>query len=181
MFSREESEIAMNLSCTGSSTGLSTPHEFQDAECESAIDVSATAAPAVTQQVWHKRLGHLNARSMNLMKNGMVTGMNYSNTVFSNCVACIRGKQARLPFPKKCMNRSQEILGLVHADVCGPMEESSHSGARYFVTFIDDCSRKTYIYFLKRKDEVFEKFKLFKALVENETSQKIKVLRSDNG
>ena len=51
----------------------------------------------------------------------------------------------------------------------------------YFTTFIDDYSRKTWIYFLKKKDEVFSKFKEFKALVENSTNRKIKVLRSDNG
>ena len=51
----------------------------------------------------------------------------------------------------------------------------------YFATFIDDFSQKTWIYFLKGKDEVFSKFKEFKALVENSTNRKIKVLRSDNG
>jgi transposase InsO family protein len=51
----------------------------------------------------------------------------------------------------------------------------------YYVTFIDDFSRKTWIYFLKAKDEVFNKFQEFKALVENLSGRKIKVLRSDNG
>ena len=51
----------------------------------------------------------------------------------------------------------------------------------YYVTFIDDFSRKTWIYFLKGKDEGFNKFQEFKALVENLTGRKIKVLRSDNG
>ena len=55
------------------------------------------------------------------------------------------------------------------------------SGAEYFVTFTDDHSRKTWIYFLKTRDEVFNRFKEFKALVENLTGKRIKVLRSDNG
>jgi transposase InsO family protein len=51
----------------------------------------------------------------------------------------------------------------------------------YYVSFIDDYSRKTWIYFLKSKDEVFSKFKEFKALIENLSERKIKILRSDNG
>jgi hypothetical protein len=50
-----------------------------------------------------------------------------------------------------------------------------------YVTFIDDFSCKTWIYFLKEKDEVFNNFQEFKALVENLSGSKIKVLRLDNG
>jgi hypothetical protein len=70
---------------------------------------------------------------------------------------------------------------LIHSDVCGPMSVESVSGFKYFVLFIDDYSRKTWIYFLKAKDEVFDKFQEFRALVENQTGRKIRVLRSDNG
>jgi len=72
-------------------------------------------------------------------------------------------------------------LDLVHSDVCGPMSVPSMGGYLYITTFIDDFSWKTWIYFLKSKDEVFSKFKEFKAQVENLTNRKIKVLRSDNG
>jgi transposase InsO family protein len=51
----------------------------------------------------------------------------------------------------------------------------------YYVSFIDDFSRNTWIYFLRKKSEVFDKFKEFKALVENQTEKKIKVLRTNNG
>jgi transposase InsO family protein len=61
------------------------------------------------------------------------------------------------------------------------MPTSSISGYVYYVSFIDDYSRKTWIYFLKSKDEVFSKFKEFKALIENLSERKIKILRSDNG
>lgn len=69
----------------------------------------------------------------------------------------------------------------MHSDVCGPLDEVSLGGHRYFVTFIDDKTRYTYVALLKTKDEVFEKFKLFKVLVEKQTGNVIKVLRSDNG
>ena len=55
------------------------------------------------------------------------------------------------------------------------------SGYLYFVTFIDDATRKCWIYFMKHKSEVFNKFCEFKSLVENQTGHSIKVLRTDNG
>ena len=63
----------------------------------------------------------------------------------------------------------------------GPVPIPSLGGAIYYVSFIDDFSRNTSLYFLKKKSEVFSKFKEYKALVENQTGKKIKVLRSDNG
>ena len=62
-----------------------------------------------------------------------------------------------------------------------PPSTRALSGAEYFITFIDDHSRKTWIYFLKTKVKVFSRFKEFKSLVENLTGKWFKVLRSDNG
>lgn len=159
-----------------------------DAGCSRALAVSVPVATeasqggdVASQEVWHRRLGHLNHRSMHLLKQGMATGISYDNSTHQQCIACIEGKQTRLPFPKKSFNRATDILGLVHTDLCGPMPCSSMSGSKYFLTFIDDHSRKTFVYFLKQKGDVFEKFKEWKALVENQTNKKLKVIRSDNG
>lgn len=73
------------------------------------------------------------------------------------------------------------MLRLIHSDICGLISTKALSGAEYFITFIDDHSRKTWIYFLKTKDEVFGQFNEFKALVDNLTGKMIKVLRLDNG
>jgi hypothetical protein len=72
-------------------------------------------------------------------------------------------------------------LELVHTDLCGPTRTKSLQGESYFMFLIDDYTRMTWVTFLKNKSEAFEKFKAFKALVENETDLKIKCLRSDNG
>lgn len=61
------------------------------------------------------------------------------------------------------------------------MSNASHGGAKYFITFIDDFSHKVFLFLLKRKFDAFEKFKEFKALVENETSKRIYTIRTDNG
>ena len=69
----------------------------------------------------------------------------------------------------------------MHTDVWGPTENVSFGGSKYFVTFIHDCLRKLWVYFMKEKSDVFEHFKNFKTVVETETSLKVKCLRSDGG
>ena len=61
------------------------------------------------------------------------------------------------------------------------MNPTSKGRARYIITFVDDFSRKVWVYFLKQKDEVFNNFEMFKALVENESGNKIKRIRINNG
>ena len=71
-------------------------------------------------------------------------------------------------------------MDLIHFDICGPMSSPSLSGCLYHVLFIDDHSRESWIYFLKVKSETFDKFKEFKALIENQIGRHIRILRSDN-
>jgi hypothetical protein len=78
-------------------------------------------------------------------------------------------------------SRSKGILDLVHSNVCGLINVASLNGYFYYVLFIDDHSRNTWIYFLKTKDGVLVIFQEFKAHVENLIGRRIKVLRSDNG
>ena len=70
---------------------------------------------------------------------------------------------------------------MVYSDICGPMEVESMGGNKYFITFIDDVSRKVWVYLLKTKDQAFQTFKLFHTMVECETGRKLKCLRTDNG
>ena len=72
-------------------------------------------------------------------------------------------------------------LELVHIDLWGPFLVASLGGSRYYITFIDDSSRKVWVYFLKNKSNVFDIFKKWKAMVEIETDLKVKYLRSENG
>ena len=72
-------------------------------------------------------------------------------------------------------------MGLIHSDISGPMPVTSMNASRYLLTFIDDFSRYTWVFFLKKKSEVCEKFSELKALIENASGIKIKILRYDNG
>ena len=97
---------------------------------------------------------------------------------FDLCEDCLYGKQNRVRFPSSAM-REKGILQLVHSDVFGPVSVPSLGKSVYYVSFIDDFSRNTWIHFLKNKSEVFDRFKMFKALVENQIEKRIKVLRKE--
>ncbi|KAL0314923.1 UNVERIFIED_CONTAM: Retrovirus-related Pol polyprotein from transposon TNT 1-94 [Sesamum angustifolium] len=90
-------------------------------------------------------------------------------------------KQHKKPFPSGTSWRAKAVLELIHTDVCGPMRTPSHEQNRYFILFIDDYSRMTWVYFMREKSEVFKVFKKFKNLVEKQSGRSIKVLRSDRG
>ena len=77
--------------------------------------------------------------------------------------------------------KSAAKLDVIHSYVCGPMQVDTLGGSRYFVLFIDELTRKAWIYLLKRKGEVLDVFKKFKNMVERQCGQKIKKLRSDGG
>lgn len=132
---------------------------------------------------WHNRYGHLNFQSLKEMSaKKLVHGLKIRDVPYKNeCVTCAKSKICVKPFPSATTSRSQDLLEIVHSDVCGPMNKNSIGGSRYFVTFIDDMSRFIFVYFVKSKDEVFGVFKSFKALVEKQTGRQIKILRSDNG
>jgi hypothetical protein len=88
------------------------------------------------------------------------------------CKGCILGKYTKTAFPSN-ESGPAEILDLIHSDVCGPMSLASLTGSLYYVVFIDDFSQKSWIF--------FSRFQEFKALVENQTGKKIRVLRGTMG
>ena len=96
------------------------------------------------------------------------------------CEHCIYDKAKRLKFPVAA-HHSKGTLDYVHNNLWGSVTVLSHSGARYFLSIIDDFSRKVWVFILKIKDEVFAKFNEWKVLVETQTSIKVKNLRTDNG
>lgn len=143
------------------------------------VAISTQAESSDDTALWHMRLGHMGERGMmELHKRNLLKGVKSCKMDF--CKYCLYGKQRRIGF-KAASHTSEGVLDYIHSDVWGPVSVSSHSGARYFVTFIDDYSRKLWIYFIRHKSEVFSRFRQWKAEVENQTGRKIKYLRSDNG
>jgi hypothetical protein len=77
---------------------------------------------------------------------------------------------------KESLRELPAPLDLIHSDLMGPFPHPSINKARFVLIFVDDFSRFTWIYFLRKKSEVFQHLKDFKALVETQSGKKIKVL-----
>ncbi|KAL5740032.1 hypothetical protein ACOSQ2_029212 [Xanthoceras sorbifolium] len=143
-------------------------------------NIVAVADSDGKSNLWHQRLGHMSEKGMKtLLSKGKLPDLKAVDVGL--CEDCIFGKQKKVSFAKIGKIPKAEKLELVHTDVWGPSPVSSLSGSLYYVTFIDDSTRKVWVYFLKKKSEVFDTFRKWKAMVENETGLKIKRLRSDNG
>ncbi|WVZ24135.1 hypothetical protein V8G54_002679 [Vigna mungo] len=120
--------------------------------------------------LWHRRLGHMSEKGMRIMHSkGKLPSL--WSIEFNMCEDCILGKQKRVSFQRSGRIPKKKRLELVHSDILDPTTVSSIGGKRYFVTFIDNHSWKS---------EVFEAFKIWKAMEENETGLKKKKLRSNN-
>ncbi|KAG9444922.1 hypothetical protein H6P81_016262 [Aristolochia fimbriata] len=114
--------------------------------------------------LWHHRLGHIGKeRVLILVKEEIIPELSFDE--FGICKR----------------KRSEELLDLIHSDICGPINVPSRHGHKYFITFIDDYSKYGYVYLLNKKSDALESFKEFKAEVEKSTGKMIKGLMSDRG
>ena len=110
-----------------------------------------------TTKLWHMRLGHMSQRGMNVLsKRGLLCGVQTTSLDF--CEHCVYGKQKRVSFSTG-IHSTKGIVDYIHSDLWGPSPVASKGGAFYFLTFIDDFSRKVWVYFLKHKSDVFDTFK----------------------
>lgn len=143
--------------------------------------VSTSLIANVSSEPWHQRLGHIGESAMRkLVDSGRLPSQALSAIQNQVCQTCLAGKQSRLPFPTSA-TKSHTVLELLHMDLCGPISPASVSGAKYFLTIVDDYSRKYFVKFLSRKSDVFDVFVKLKIFLERQTVKKIKQLRSDNG
>ncbi|SGY81030.1 BQ5605_C009g05443 [Microbotryum silenes-dioicae] len=131
----------------------------------------------------HRRYGHASVQTLKkLAASGQVEGLDWTYSdlecVDFTCNACLASKAHRLPFPPSSFHAS-EPLALAHSDVLSfPEELFSHK--RYLVTFVNDFSRKTWVYPIGHKSEVLPMFKDWLMEIKNETGRRVKMLRSDN-
>lgn len=127
--------------------------------------------------IWHSRLGHMSINSMKILAGkGLIDRKEVKELRF--CEHCVMGKSKKLSF-NVGRHDTEDVLGYLHADLWGsPNTTPSLSGMQYFLSIIDDKTRKVWLMFLKTKDETFVKFCEWKNLVENQMSKKVKVLRT---
>ena len=130
-----------------------------------------------SSKLWYLCLGHISKERMErLIREEILPKLDFSD--LDQCVDCIKGKFAK-QIKKDGAKRSSRLLKLIHTDICGPFNVRSVDGFSYFITFTDDFSRYGYIYPIREKSEALDKFKIFKAKVENQHELKIKVVRSN--
>lgn len=159
-------------------------HETLYFLCEKRKVSSSSSCTSVVEgddtKLWHSRMGHVSQRVLDvLVKRGLIDDKKVSSIKF--CDDCIFGKTHRLKFPAG-KHTSMSILDYIHTDLLGSSYvPKSHGRCQYFISIIDDHSRKVWIDFLRGKDEAFQKFDEWRIMVENQTGKKIKKLRSDNG
>lgn len=141
-----------------------------------------TSATSKDMMLWHQRLGHLNFDSLASLRK-VANGIDFQVTTQKEvCEVCLKGKQSRAPFvtnPNKRVAKAR--LDLIHTDVVGPMPTTSLGGKRYILTFLDDYSRKVFVFPIAKKSDVCKYTINFIKFVENQCNAKVKVLRSDNG
>jgi len=129
---------------------------------------------------WHNRFGHLNFQHLfDLNEKKIVRGLPPIKIPEEVCRECIQCKQTRPKFQKFIPTKATEKLGVVYSDVYGPMQMETPRGNRYILTFIDDLTRKMWIYLIKRKSEVLSSWDWTMASTEANNTSKI-VLEKDS-
>ena len=128
-------------------------------------------------KLWHEIFVHINYKYLyDLSEKYMVTGLPNIKLSKGVCQGCILGKH-----PEHKYERTSAPLELIHSEIYGPFHHISMSQDKYSLTFIDEFSRYCWVYFLKHKSGFFYLFKVFRALVENQSGRKINILRPENG
>ncbi|CAI7884660.1 unnamed protein product [Closterium sp. NIES-53] len=138
----------------------------------------------VTADLLHLRMGHAGRQQLvECVKKGELKGVEIKEGGGqpSKCPDCTAGKLPRTSFPTST-TRASTPLELVHTDVCGPMQTPEREkGSKYFITFLDDFSRLSWVTLVKTKDEVAKVFKCWIRYAEREAGAKVKILRPDRG
>nr|GEW02643.1 retrotransposon protein, putative, Ty1-copia subclass [Tanacetum cinerariifolium] len=138
--------------------------------------INSSAYLIESSNVWHGRLGHVNFNLMRrLIKLNSIPNFHIGSKY--KCETCVEAKLTRSSF--KSVKQKTEPLDMIHTDICDLKSLTTKGGNKYFITFIDDCTKYCYVYLLKSKDEAIDKFVLYKTKVENGLGRKIKVVRSD--
>nr|GEV11210.1 hypothetical protein [Tanacetum cinerariifolium] len=148
------------------------------------VTVVMTSAESIDESnLWHRRLGHVNFKTMNkLVKGNLVRGL--PSKIFKNdhtCVSCQKRKQHKATCKAKLVSSISQPLQMLHMDLFSPTSVMSVNHKKYYLVVIDDFSRFSWLFFLATKDETSKVHKPFITAIENQINKKVKVIRCDNG
>ncbi|GKB38565.1 putative ribonuclease H-like domain-containing protein [Tanacetum coccineum] len=132
--------------------------------------------------IWHRRLGHVNFKTINkLVKGNLVRGLpSKLFKINQTCVACQKGKQHRASCKTKTVSSINQPLQMLNMDLFGPTFVKSLMKKMYCLVVTDDFSRFSWVFFLATKDETSEVLKTFIIGIENLIDLMVKVTRCDN-
>ena len=166
----------------GSARVLDGLYFFEDKNQESRQTlVSGVASISVSSSkeimLWHYRLGHPNFA---YLKRLLPSLFNNKSLVSFQCEICQLAKHTRTSFIPRPYTPSTPF-SLIHSDIWGPSKVTTSNGKRWFITFIDDHTRITWVYLLREKSETCQVFQNFSNMIQTQFQTKIRVLRTDNG
>ena len=166
--------------------GLRSPDNCYMWSGPSMTSASCLLSQTDATDLWHKRLGHLNLRSLgNLVSKEAVRGLPYLKIKEGKiCGQCQVGKQVCASHKKVDYLTTSRVLELLHMDLMGPMQVESLGGRRYILVVVDDYSRYTWVGFLQEKSDAFEAFQSLSVRLQREkenSTGKIMKIRSDHG
>jgi len=137
-----------------------------------------------SMETWHRRLGHrtLNKAAVQYISSHVrqMDILPERESEDQICDICAKGRQHK-ESATGTREKAQEILEVVHSDICGPMQVTTLNGQRYFITFIDEMSGRVGIALLHRKSDAMTAFKGYQSRAERSSGKKIQALRSDGG
>ena len=127
--------------------------------------------------LWHFRLGHPNFQYLKYLFLNLFLNKNPSSF---QCEICELAKHHCSPFPLQ-PSKPSKPFSIIHNDVWGPSIVTTLSRKKWFITFIDDHTRITWVHLLSEKSDVEQVFKKKFNMVQTQFQEKIQVFRSDNG
>ncbi|GFT16421.1 retrovirus-related Pol polyprotein from transposon TNT 1-94 [Trichonephila clavipes] len=134
-------------------------------------------------EIWRQRFCHVNNDYLvKTSKNDSVKGLPHlTDNGKTHCIPCKLAKSKRVSFKKTGAVRSKRPLELLHMDLCGPMPTESQGGNKYFLSIIDDYSRKVTVFPIRNKSDLFHTFIRFQKRAERFLSKKVIAVRTDGG
>ncbi|CAH9085144.1 unnamed protein product [Cuscuta europaea] len=142
---------------------------------ESPENKGVAMAVSVNLDLWHQRLGHASDNRLH-----HIASLQRLERTNNFCDSCVRAKQTRLPFPVSTI-KTNRCFELLHCDIWGGYTCESITGARYFLTIVDDFTRGVWVYLMKNKSEVPQILIQFFEMVHTQFEQRAKRIRADNG
>ncbi|XP_070053441.1 uncharacterized protein [Nicotiana tomentosiformis] len=174
LMDKKTSDLEMENFSPGRGQTIGTGRESEGLYYLNSLSPSTTCLVTDPPDLIHRRLGHPSLSKLQKM----VPSLSSLSTL--DCESCQLGKHTRASFSRSVESHAESVFSLVHFDIWGPSRVSSTLGFRYFVSFIDDYSRCTWLFLMKDCSELFSIFQSFCAEIKNQFGVSFRIFRSDN-